>query len=289
MKDVIEKIYRKTIEDLKKAGKLPYPLYYQEVFNQFSISEGIFDKINPKLLCLEDKQTERVIEDTIETINFVNESSQEIKKDSETLVDELEVVDSDEVKELVIKFSANLITKINNMEKRIEELQSELNKAYEELLIEPLTKVYNRKALEKDLKELVNQKRKFILALIDVDNFKEVNDQYGHLVGDFVLIKLVSKIKEVMKSAKIYRYGGDEFVLIFEGVDFDIVASKLEQLIKKIGKTTLKYKENFIKITISCGIAEFEGNESYDEILKKADDALYQAKKCKNCLVKFKE
>jgi len=287
MEEMIKEIANKTMKDLEKAKKLPYPLYYRDVFNAIANEKGILNQLNPKLLCIAPTLDEIILAKTSETINEISIHTKDIKNDSREIIDEVNVADADEIKEMVIKFSANLIEKVNQMEARIQELQTELDKAYKELLIDPLTKVYNRKALEKDLGEILEKGKDrdldLVIAIVDIDNFKMVNDKYGHLVGDFVLIKLADTMKSLIrKSDKIYRYGGDEFIIVFNRSNLENAEKSIERIIYKIYRTTLKYKENYIKITISAGITQHRAGDTIESIIKRADEALYKAKVEKN-------
>ena len=283
MEEIILKISKKTLDELKRAGKLPFPLYYKEVFNKIAYDENIIDNLNPKLLCLSPSINEILIEKTHETLSHINSTSKEIKNHSQEIIEEINETAADEIKESVIRFSADLIDKINKMEEKISELESELNKAYKELLIDPLTRVYNRKALEKDLKEVLGKGKErdldLIIAIVDIDDFKLINDKYGHLVGDFVLVKLAQIMKSLIrKTDKVYRYGGDEFVIVFNRSTLLNAQKSIERIVNKISKTALKYKDNLIKVTISVGIAAHKKGDTIESLIKRADEALYRMK-----------
>lgn len=287
MEEIIIKISEKAMQELKKAHKPPYPLYYKNVFISLVKQEGIFEELNPKLMCVEPDLNEMILHKTVQTIKEVNNVSKEIKQDSESLIEEVAPMQVDDIKEVIMQFSANLLQKINRLEDTVHALESELDKAYKELLIDPLTKVYNRKALNKDL-NLILEKGKdknldLVIAILDLDRFKEINDKYGHLVGDFVLIKIANIIKKLIrKENKIYRYGGDEFVIIFNRMTMAQVRPIIERIVKKIEATLLKYKEDLINVTVSVGLTQHKKGDTFEEIIKRADHALYQAKISRN-------
>ena len=287
MEELINEISQKTLEELKKANKLPYPLYYKEVFNTIASDKNILEQLNPKLLCIEPNINENFLNFTKSTIEEVKNKSNVIKNSSREIVEEINIVDADELKVNVIKFSSFLIQNIDEMEKKIKELEAELDKAYKELLIDPLTKVYNRKALERDLIEILEKGKEkgldLCIAILDLDNFKLINDTYGHLVGDFVLIKFTKIVRSLIrKNDKIYRYGGDEFIIVFNRSTIIHAKKSIERIIDKISKTKLKYKEYIINLTISAGIACHRKGDDIKSILQRADDALYEAKVTKN-------
>jgi len=283
MEAIIEKISQEALDELKRIQKPPYPLYYKNVFTDIVKEKGIFKQLNPKLLCEEPDINEAILTKAATTIKEVNNVSKEIKQDSESLVEEVAPLQIDEIKEVIMQFSAGLLQKINRLEETVHSLETELDKAYKELLIDPLTKAYNRKALNKDLNEILEKGKdknlNLVIAIVDLDMFKEINDKYGHLVGDFTLVKLVSIVKKLIrKENKIYRYGGDEFVIVFNRMTLTEAERIIKRIIHKIETTLLKYKDNLIKVTISVGLTQHKKGDTFEEIIKRADTALYQAK-----------
>jgi len=287
MEEMIAKISQKVLEELKKANKSPYPLYYKNVFVSLVKAEGIYEQLNPKLLCVEPDLNEAILNKTVKTIKEVNNVSKEIKQDSETLIEEVAPLQIDEIKEAIMQFSAGLFQKVNRLEETVHSLEVELDKAYKELLIDPLTKVFNRKALSNDLNEILEKGKDrdldLVIAIVDLDYFKEINDKYGHLVGDFVLIKIANIIRKMIrKENKVYRYGGDEFVIVFNRMNMQQVKPIIERIVKKIESTLLKYKDDLIKVTVSIGLTQHKKGDTFDEIIKRADSALYKAKVNRN-------
>lgn len=284
MEETIEKIFEETIEELKKSKKPVYPLYYKEVFVTLTREYKIFEQLNPKLLCVEPSVSEELINKTADTVKDINKTSNDIKKESIKLLEEIEPVDADEVKTLVIQYSSKLLDQINKMQSKINELEVELDKAYKELLVDPLTKAYNRKALEKDLNKILEVGKEkdldLALAVFDLDHFKQINDTYGHLVGDFELKKVVEIIKRLLrKEHKIYRIGGDEFVIVMNRIDLKSAEKVIDRIVSTISKTKMKYKENLIDITISLGLTMHRKGDMIEDMIKRADEALYEAKK----------
>jgi len=275
-----------TLEEIDKAKKEPYPLYYKEVFNNLLKEKKI--KANPKLILENPTISDKFLDETVKTTEFIQKTNETIKENSKEFVEEIEVKDlNDEIKILVKNFENDLISKLNESNDKINSLQKELNEVYKELNIDSLTKAYSRKALNKDLKKLIEigKERELNLALvvIDLDNFKQINDTYGHLVGDFVLIKVVQMIKNIIREEdKIYRFGGDEFILIFNRIDKNIIKIITEKIRKKIEATKLKYKDNIIKLTLSIGVTCHKKNDDVESILQRADKAVYESKKSKN-------
>jgi len=283
MEELIYEVCKESLKELKEAKKLPYPLYYREVFNTILEEKGILNQINPKMLCINDTISETFILNTKNIIEFVQNKSKDIKNNTQYIIEEIKEQDPEILKEQIIKFSAYLLKNIEEMEKKIKELESELNKAYKELLIDPLTKIYNKKALRRDLKEILkkgkNKDLDLIIAMIDLNNFKDINITYGHLVGDFVLIKFVQILKSLISSNdKIYRFKGDVFIIVFNRTSLINAIRSVERIVNKIDKTKLKYKDQIIDINISVGLTKHKKGDDMKSLLKRAEDALSEAK-----------
>ena len=155
--------------------------------------------------------------------------------------------------------------------------------------IDELTQIFNRKKFNTDIKENIHstntEEPSAYLMLFDIDHFKKINDTYGHPVGDYVLEELTKIIKQNIRSTdKFYRIGGEEFAIISfqKSLEDEIkFAEKLRKLIEnhnfdKVGK-----------VTISIGFTKLNPEETYEEWYKRADEALYTAKKTRNT-VKYK-
>lgn len=156
-------------------------------------------------------------------------------------------------------------------------------------LTDPLTGVGSRKLLEDKLEvesaRAKRYKRPFSIAIIDLDNFKTINDVLGHASGDIALKKLATCMKSQMRTPDVLaRYGGDEFVVLMPETKADNAVSLLDRLRAKVQQ--IKLREN-LPMTISCGIAESlpGDNESISEVMRRADLALYEAKNAgRNCV-----
>jgi diguanylate cyclase (GGDEF)-like protein len=129
--------------------------------------------------------------------------------------------------------------------------------------------------------------RMFSLCILDIDDFKKVNDDYGHLAGDVVLRVISQRIKDnIRKEDYFARYGGEEFVLIFVYPNIKQAVICANRIKKLVSETFYPGLPEDFRITISIGITRYQTLEDIDTLLKRADDALYKAKKSgKNCIV----
>ena len=172
----------------------------------------------------------------------------------------------------------HVIGKIVNIDIQKKELEALEYKATRD----PLTNVYNREVTIKKIDKFIsgNKKNKHMLMFVDFDDFKLINDNYGHLVGDKILIYVINKIKEVFSDGEIIgRIGGDEFV-VFAGniTDENEVLHKAAKL-RCAMETTYMDKGNAIPISGSIGVAIYpENGLYYEQLMERADNALYRAK-----------
>lgn len=157
-------------------------------------------------------------------------------------------------------------------------LLDEQNKELEALsMIDDLTQVYNRRYIFNHIKDfrLKPDPKKLILGMIDIDGFKEVNDTYGHELGDQVLKFISSELKNLVRNSGIIgRYGGDEFFVIFHNTDPKFYMP----IIRKINHIRVHIDTIAIPVTLSGGFVVYDGNTPIDDALFRADSLLYQVK-----------
>lgn len=152
-----------------------------------------------------------------------------------------------------------------------------------------LTGIYNRRMLFAHLNKHVECRQKnkipFSLVMFDVDRFKRVNDTYGHLVGDDTLVRL-TKLVAADKRAKdnLYRYGGEEFFLLLPNADLKgavELAQRVHQAVREEPFPIIKH------LTVSMGVVEYRDKETVDDIIKRVDDLLYDAKHTGRNAIKY--
>ena len=153
-----------------------------------------------------------------------------------------------------------------------------------ELQLEPLTQLYNRRALADTVEKLMpiaeTKDEQIGLAFLDLDNFKSVNDTLGHAAGDAVLISLAEIIIEVLGTNRnAFRFGGDEFVILFRNKDISEISSIVETIMTKFHSQNFDYLPEEIKCTMSVGISIYKKGWNSKEWFKSADEAAYKAKK----------
>ena len=146
-----------------------------------------------------------------------------------------------------------------------------------------LTGLYNRRHVMELLDYEKNRSSRgggiFCLGMLDIDRFKNVNDTYGHLVGDAVLRAIATTIKTTMRNTEYCaRYGGEEFLIVLTQTNINGALIGVERVRTNIEKIPFPDIGSDFKITISIGLSEYKMREDVDSIIARADKALYRAK-----------
>ncbi|EAT11976.1 diguanylate cyclase [Bermanella marisrubri] len=148
---------------------------------------------------------------------------------------------------------------------------------------DPLTGLYNRRFFfeqaQRELERVQRNETDASFIILDIDHFKKVNDEYGHLVGDDVLEGLAKLFKETFRKVDLCcRFGGEEFVICLPDTDTEGALLVAERTRKKVEELSFNTEKGPLHVTISLGVSSANENTTLEDMLKRADDALYQAK-----------
>ena len=163
-------------------------------------------------------------------------------------------------------------------------LQSELAQAAELVRQDQLTGVLNRKGLDEALgREVARGRRRgapLCVAMLDIDNFKTLNDSYGHQTGDGALIHLATVVEDALRPQDtIGRYGGEEFVILLPETELDDAMTALTRLQRELTRRFFLHGNERMLITFSAGVARVGQDEACEQALARADTAMYEAKR----------
>ena len=144
--------------------------------------------------------------------------------------------------------------------------------------------MFNRRYYDDRIKNISGE---YAVAMIDIDNLKDINDRFGHAAGDTALYRTAMSIRSVLRSNdELIRYGGDEFILLLHGLPEQSLSVKLKNICTAVENTDIA---EYPGLRLSASIGGVYGTGRIGDMLKKADDALYSAKKNRNCAVVFGE
>lgn len=164
---------------------------------------------------------------------------------------------------------------------QIDRLQRDLEEAQNRAYVDELTGIANRRSVHNTMTDLQDQKIKFSLAIVDIDYFKKINDNWGHQVGDRALHLVATHLAENLKDCTVSRWGGEEFLIVFEGPNHLKLAERLTEVKDDLKSRQVKVRETdepLGEITFSAGVALCDAC-TFDDALNYADELLYSAKR----------
>jgi diguanylate cyclase len=219
---------------------------------------------------------ESFMSDTVKTLSS-NPSPEEVWNIAKTIIDETKRLGS---------LGKTVQTSLAETTDTLAALKKDFEQVKTEALVDFLTGVPNRKAFDQALTEGISEAtsdQKYLsLLMIDIDHFKRFNDEYGHLIGDYVLKFVAKKIKEMVKGRDFpARFGGEEFAVILPQTPLVGAETVAENIRSYFAQTTLKETTTLRKLgklTVSIGVACYRLGESPEKLIARCDEALYSAK-----------
>jgi len=176
-----------------------------------------------------------------------------------------------------------LVQRLNELETETEELRQKVSTHSLQALTDTLTGIPNRYAYEERLNQEYSRWKRYnqplSLMVVDIDNFKHINDKYGHRAGDKALRIIANQLRKMTRETDfIARYGGDEFVLLLPETTSEGAMHIAKKLLDTVESCAFHFREKKVTITISCGISEFRKGDTPADAFERADQALYRSK-----------
>lgn len=183
----------------------------------------------------------------------------------------------------VISSNMELKGELASAQEALAEQRSQIESLRTAVRIDGLTRLANRAYFDEKLTESLELLKRydeiFSLMMIDLDNFKEINDRYGHPAGDRILKGVAFKIRDSLRSSDfLARFGGDEFALILPKADADTACEVAWKLCTSLRESRFLLDDSALTLTLSIGVTEADGGDSEEGVLKRADEALYRVK-----------
>lgn len=204
-------------------------------------------------------------------------------------------VEVDQMREIVDLKQDQEQRQIRLLATQVQTLQEELAETRSKAMTDGLTGIYNRHALDDFLAERVDRSQMvnvdFSILMIDIDDFKAINDKFGHVIGDRVLVAVAQKCKNAIRGEDfLARYGGEELTIVLEGANYKNALKKARQICATIAAvryaTSEAQTDDYLSVTVSIGVSQFKKSDTPSDLIARADQALYDAKhKGKNCAV----
>jgi len=267
MKDVIFKqsALKKSLLDAKDQLKLMLATFVDRLADFSETTSDYHDKIER---CADMISKANDITDLSDVLDEVMRETRVIQLNAQRSRDELN----------------QMRTKVSETEQEVLRLQDELANASLMVRHDPLTGALNRKGMDDALETEVARARrhgsKLCLALLDIDNFKKLNDSLGHAAGDAALVHLAKVVQEAIRPEDtLARYGGEEFVVILPDTSLESGVTAMVRVQRELTRQFFLHNNDKVLITFSCGVAELADTEQGMAAIQRADGAMYLAKR----------
>ncbi len=267
LKDVIYKqgALKKHLHDAQDRLKAMLASFVDRLVEFSDTTSGYHDKIE---LCVQKISQASDISELSEVLDVVMQETRAIQLNAQRSRDELR----------------EMRRRVEETEKEVDRLQTELAETSEMIRIDPLTGALNRKgmddALEREAARALRHEAMLCLGLLDIDNFKKLNDTYGHQAGDEALKHLATVIRETLRPQDtLARYGGEEFLILLPDTTLDAAVQTLTRLQRELTRKYFLHDNQKMLITFSAGVAELGREEAAKDAVKRADAAMYLAKR----------
>ncbi len=288
--DALAKVVEKTVEPQKHAG----------------LAEGIFSFFEEKIAEDDFRGCERegllgIVRELTLSLKGIGEPAGSLDASLDEFVNDIEKVESledlnnlkDKIKTSARKVQSQvkgLSRELDATQELCSNLQEQLEKSQASSIMDSLTRVLNRSAYDMRVNQLVNEFNRFeepcVMLVVDIDHFKLINDEHGHLSGDKALASIAHTIKlNIREADMVFRYGGEEFVVLLPKTGAkgaNVIAEKIRDRVGSIRTHLVNDiyadKEQRVEITVSLGLTELKKGDTAETWFNRADKALYRAK-----------
>ena len=227
---------------------------------------------------VEDQETDQQVDAYLEQLRAATErgSFSEVKEALQFVVQGMHAV--------IDKRKKRQQQRVKRLGEKLREVEKELGSVRKEMELDPLTRLYNRGALDLQLERTASvsffSETPACVFMVDIDHFKKINDTYGHPAGDAVIQQLADRLVSTFprKTDFVARYGGEEFCVLLPGANLELSQRLGERLLETVRREPFHYQETSIPATVSVGVAEFIPGETVSRWLERVDQALYRAK-----------
>lgn len=224
-------------------------------------------------------------QESIASYSQSNEKIEEISERQAELLNETtaaSLIDFEKITEKFSDIQHHLSSEVSRANEVINGLLEQVKTLEMKTSLDPLTKTFNRYALQEHLKVILEKENldfEIFALMIDIDNFKLINDRFGHIAGDKVLIFIAKLFKKALRDGdRVYRFGGEEFIIILNRTDLDGAKLVAERLLTLCRNNKPLFQNQQIPVTLSIGLTKVLSGDTIDTIIDRSDKALYRAK-----------
>ncbi len=288
LKSLVRHIYENLLDKIdnqESANKEQIITYLREAVDAVStISDDKIDSIEHAKVAFDNAYRE-LANKSISSYEKTNHRFEELTQMHEKALISCskEAIDLPAITNQFYEIQKYMIDEVNKANETINKLSYQIQTLEKDSTVDGLTKVLNRRALNSYLDKITKHSHnnfRIYLLMLDIDDFKNINDTYGHIAGDKVLIFIANILKKTLRDGdKVFRYGGEEFVIVLNRLTTKESLAITQRLVELVRKNRLIYKGQSLNVTVSIGTTILLKDDTPDSVISRADNALYKAKK----------
>jgi len=293
-RSLLSDIVKETYFRAAKEGIILTPFNYSKIFIEVALEYGLSESKIRKYVCGTDfyvpsEEAEQMNKRALETAKNMENNTEKIQQGINNICRDT-IVGLTHCKDTVADKA-----KFDMVKRILEKQRKELNKLKEFSFKDQLTGLYTRRYMNEALNTVFynfnRYSRPCSIIMFDIDDFKKINDTYGHLAGDAVLRTVASVIQRVIRRSDIpVRYGGDEFIVILPDTMLENAVLAAKKIANKVQSIKFERNGTGFRCTISIGVTHIKESDTVETLLDRVDKALYEAKnKGKNGITVIKE
>ena len=273
-----------NIDSQKEPNKEQVITYLQDAVKTIqNIKDDDIDSVEHAKLAFSNTYKE-IAKETLSSYKETNDKFKELTQAQEKVIqtNEKEFIDMSSIKTKIEEIQNHMSQEIKRANQVISDLTTQVKELESSSNLDALTKIFNRRALDTYLNNVCDKKElkhELHLLLLDIDDFKQINDKYGHIAGDKILIFVANMLRKALRDGdKVFRYGGEEFLIVLNRIDVNTCQEIAGRILKLVSSNQLFYKGETINVTISIGSTLFYPEDTPETLINRADKALYKSK-----------
>ena len=287
LKSLVTQMYQELLDNInsqEEPNKEQVVTYLQDaVMTIQNIDEDDIDSVEHAKLAFSNAYKE-IANKTLSSYKNTNNRFEKLTQIHEQAVQscETQLIDMPSIKEKFDEIQNHMSQEVQRANQVISDLATQVKELESSSNLDPLTKIFNRRALDTYLKNICDKKdlkHELHVLLLDIDDFKHINDEYGHIAGDKILIFVAKILRKTLRDGdKVFRYGGEEFLIVLNRIDVSTCQEIASRILKLISSNQLFYKGRPINITMSIGSTLYCNGDTPERLIERADKALYKSK-----------
>ncbi len=287
LKSLVTQMYQELLDNIdsqEEPNKEQVVTYLQDaVMTIQNIADDDIDSVEHAKLAFSNAYKE-IANKTLASYKNTNDRFEELTQIHEQTVQSCDnkFIDMPSIKEKFDEIQSHMQEEVERANQVISELSTQVKELEENSNLDALTKIFNRRALDSYLDHLCAKKElkhELHALLLDIDDFKKINDKYGHIAGDKILIFVAKILRKTLRDGdKVFRYGGEEFFIVLNRIDANTCKKIAGRILKLLSSNQLFYKGQSLHVTMSIGATMFVEGDTPETLIDRADKALYKSK-----------